>query len=82
MKNLYLNGLSKMMLSMYGAAVIFGPPMLAQFVAGSTNQEVRSEAVTRAIWLGGTIYVFCVSPFVLSLITRKWRNLIIEIVSK
>jgi hypothetical protein len=82
MKSVYLNGLSKVMLAIYGTAIVFGPPSVAQFIADSVVQGGSSEAVTRVIWMVGPVYVFCVSPFILAAVTRRWREVILGIIAK
>ncbi len=82
MKARYLNGLSKVMLALYGAAIVFGPPGIAQWIADLTTEGGAGLTVRRAIWAIGTFYFFCICPFVLSAVVRRWRSVILEIVEK
>jgi len=82
MKTLYLNGLSKMMVGVYVAAIIFGPSSIAQFIADVATNGQTSNSVTDTIWGFGAIYAFCVCPFLFNVVTRRWRHVIISIVEK
>lgn len=82
MKILYLNGLSKVMLGLYAAAIAFGPPSLAQTLADALSPSGPSDAQTRIIWIAATVYMFCVCPFIFSAVTNRWRKQIVDIVEK
>jgi hypothetical protein len=82
MKTTYLNGLSKMMLGLYGAGIIFGPILLAHLFADFALGENSSEAVHRAISICGAVYVFCITPFIFSSLVTRWRRALVEIIEK
>lgn len=82
MKTLYLNGLSKVMLGLYAAAIVVGPPSLAHPLVDALSLSGPSDARTKIISAAGTVYILCVCPFIFSAVTNRWRKQIVEIVEK
>ena len=82
MKTIYLNGLSKVMIGLYGAAIMFGPPSIALSIADVCSNGEASLTTTRVICSAGTVWVLGVCPFVMIAATRKWRHLLVQIVEQ
>jgi len=82
LKKSYVNGLSKIILVLYGTAIVFGPPVIAQLAAETFSNRGANESFTKYIWIAGTIYVFTTCPFILTAIIRRWRSVISGIIDK